>query len=163
MTRTLTIEEIVEGLVRVGGLAPRLGIAFERHEGRMRCVMPIDERHVGAPDVAHGGAVTTLLDMALGVEALERAAARGMATSTVELKVNFLRPARRGATLVTETTVEYEGKSLLVISGRARERDGGRAVALAVGTFNFYEGDVAARLTARGSTQPEDAETGEAP
>lgn len=161
MARTpLSIEEITAALSRVGGLAPRLGIVFERHHGRMRCRMPIDERHVGAPDVAHGGAVMTLLDMALGVDALERAAARGKATSTVELKVNFLRPAKVGTVLVTETTIEYEGKSLLVVSGRARELDSGRAVALAVGTFNFYAGDMAARLTAHGSTQPEDPDRG---
>ncbi len=151
----LTIDEITAALTRVGGLAPRLGIVFERHGGRLRCRMPIDARHVGAPDVAHGGAITTLLDMALGVEALDRAAARGKATSTVELKVNFLRPARVGTILVTETAIEFEGKRLLVVRGRARDAATGEAVALAVGTFNFYEGDMAARLTAHGSTHPE--------
>ena len=58
----LTIDEITAALTRVGGLAPRLGIVFERHGGRLRCRMPIDARHVGAPDVAHGGAITPLLD-----------------------------------------------------------------------------------------------------
>ncbi|EDM77719.1 thioesterase family protein [Plesiocystis pacifica SIR-1] len=133
------VTTVFENLRRMGGLLSTLGIDMERGpDGELRCRMAITQRHSGAPMTAHGGSLTTLLDSALGMRALSHAVPLGLSTSTVELKVNFLRPARVGQTLVTSTTVQSAGRSLLVISGAAEDADTGERVAFAVGTFNLY-------------------------
>jgi uncharacterized protein (TIGR00369 family) len=121
-----------------GGLVTTLGITFEERGDAVTCSMPIEPTHEGAPGISHGGAVMALLDTALGVRALMHSVPMGQGTSTVEMKVNFLRPVRAGSTLVTETTIQSAGKSLLVISGAAFNKETDEQVAFAVGTFNLY-------------------------
>ena len=83
------------------GLLKTLGIELVVGEDNIvTSSMMILERHRGAPGVSHGGAIMALLDSALGFQALGLALERGMSTSTVELKVNFLRPAKIGCRLV---------------------------------------------------------------
>ena len=95
-----------------------------------------------------------LLDTALGMQAMEVALQRGCAASTVEMKVNFLRPAAVGTSLYTRTQVQSEGKSLLVVTGTAFDRDSDAPVAFAVGTFNVYKpARPAERKTPRPDTQ----------
>lgn len=139
----LPFEPVSFVLERMSGLIKALGIQFEPTEQGMRCRMTVDAIHTGAPDIAHGGSVMTLMDTALGVHALAHAAAQDKMTSTVEMKTNFLRPVRVGQTLITETTIQSAGQSLLVVSGHAWAEDTGKRVAFAVGTFNLYEGELA--------------------
>lgn len=138
----MKVEDITNALQSVGGLITGLAIEFEIDGDEVICRMPITHAHVGAPGVAHGGAVSAFLDTALGARALVHAASVGRATSTVELKVNFLRPARLGKTLVTSAVVQSAGRSLLVVSGKAVEADTGKGIAFAVGTFNLYKADL---------------------
>lgn len=111
-------------------------------EGDVDVRMPLDERHGGAPGVAHGGCIATLMDTALGATALTHAIADGRLASTVEMKVNFLKPAPLGNTLLTSATVQAKGKSLIVVSGEAHlateDGDEGHRVAFATATFNLY-------------------------
>ena len=134
----MTLRDILNTLEHHRGLVQTLGISFEVIDAQVTAQMTIDERHVGAPGVSHGGAVMALLDSALGASAMMHSLARGQATSTVELKVNFLRPSRLGQTLVTSTEVQSLGRSLLVLSGAACDAETGEQVAFAVGTFNLY-------------------------
>lgn len=137
------IQKFSKLMESIGGLVPQLGMEYGFEDGTLKCRMQLDQRHQGAPGVAHGGALMALLDSALGGHALMHAYPLHRATSTVEMKVNFLRPARLGTTIVTSTTIQSAGRSLLVISGSAREEDTGKQVAFAVGTFNLYEDDKA--------------------
>jgi len=131
---------IAKALQRGGGLVPTLGIELvEDDSGSPGCRMPIRQELTGSPGIAHGGAVAALLDTALGALAIQRALRRGRVPATVELKTNFLRPVRRGEVLFTRTQLESEGKSLLVISGRAFAEGDDEPVAFAVGTFNLYD------------------------
>ena len=144
----LPLVGVSRALASMSGLIQALGIEFERLPDGLRCRMTVQAVHTGAPDVAHGGALMVLMDTALGVHALAHAAAQGKMTSTVEMKTNFLRPARVGQTLVTDTTVQSAGQSLLVVSGHAVEEASGRRVAFAVGTFNLYAGEIAEQFRA---------------
>ena len=135
----MNVIDIFEQLKRLGGLFQHLGIDFAQDADGLSTRMAISPQLQGSPGVAHGGSVMALMDTALGLEAQHRALARGCAVSTVEMKVNFLRPARLGKTLVTRTEVQSEGKSLLVISGSAVEDGSDAPVAFAVGTFNMYK------------------------
>lgn len=134
----MEFEQLLQVLETMG-LVSTLGISFEGTGEDLYCRMPITERLTGAPNIAHGGSLTALLDTALGVHAARVAYSYGKATSTVELKTNFLRPARLGQTIVTSTSLQFEGKSLLVVTGTATEEESGKKIAYAVGTFNMYE------------------------
>ena len=133
-------------LLPQGGLIQGLGITFQLDDnGTPVASMTIDDRHRGGPGVAHGGALSALMDSALGAHAFVMAASRGQATSTVELKTNFLRPVPLGRTLYTSTSVQSAGRSLLVLAGRAFDESTGKPVAFSVGTFNLYRPGSAGR------------------
>lgn len=130
-------ERILERLRSGSGLIGLFGIEHEVTEAGILFRMPIDERHTGRPGAAHGGAVMTLLDTALGGTALVYAMQRGQTVSTVELKVNFLRPARLGMVLESRAEIQSAGRSLIVLSGHAVDERGER-VAYAAGTFMVF-------------------------
>ena len=79
--------------------------------------------------------------------AIEYALPKNKATSTLEMKVNLLKPAKVGARLRCTAKVVHAGRSHLVIQGEAVDQDG-RVLAIAVGTFNLYPIDDLAKRTA---------------
>lgn len=137
----MSIEGVLAALRDGGGLVPTLGIELEVQEDQVIGSLTLGPEHAGAPGVAHGGTIMALLDSVLGFHALALALEVGRATSTVELKTNFLRPARVGQRLVVRPEVQSRGRSLLVLSGHAEDVDTGERVAFAVGTFNLYAAD----------------------
>lgn len=140
MVRVRDIYSVLKTLPEMGGLISQLGIELGTEKEQIVCRMQIQRRHTGAPGVAHGGALSALIDTALGAQALVHAVGLGKTTSTVELKVNFLRPAKEGQTLVTSSTVQHAGRSLLVVSGLAKDEATGEPVVFGLGTFNLYTG-----------------------
>lgn len=138
MSLEMTIEQILHTLQSREGLIPTLGIQLEVDAGVVIGYLTIGTSHRGSPNAAHGGAVMTLLDTVLGMEAFNHALQQGQRTSTVELKTNFLRPVRIGQRLVVRPELLSKGKSLLVMSGSAIDLDTKERVAFAVGTFNLF-------------------------
>ena len=137
----MTLDAVLDAIQAQDGLLRTLGIELERGEQGVAAAMTIRPLHAGAPGVAHGGAVAALLDTALGFQALALALEVGCATSTVELKTNFLRPVQLGQRLVVRPEVQSRGRSLLVLSGAAEDAETGERVAFAVGTFNLFTAD----------------------
>ncbi|MFT5585990.1 MAG: hypothetical protein ACI9VR_003586 [Cognaticolwellia sp.] len=132
----------------LGGLVATLGMDFElNQDGPSAVTMTITPAMSGSPGISHGGAVMALLDTGLGVAAIEYALPKARATSTLEIKVNLLKPAKVGARLRCTAKVVHAGRSHLVIQGEAVDQDG-RVLAIAVGTFNLYPIDDLARRTA---------------
>lgn len=101
--------------------------------------MTVDERHTSRKGVAHGGSIVGMMDAVLGITALEYAMDRKMLCSTVESKINFLQPALTGDCLEGSATIDFAGKSLIVVS--AYISVGSKKVAKAQGTFNLYPMD----------------------
>ncbi|MEN0062243.1 MAG: PaaI family thioesterase [Myxococcota bacterium] len=134
----MDFEDIVRALRESGGLFQTLEMEGELKDGVVTGRMRIDRKHTGAPGVVHGGAIMALLDTTFGGAALVHALPRNRLVSTVEMKVNFLRPALEGETVVAEATLQSAGKSLLVITGTAKLVSSGEAVAFGVGTFNLF-------------------------
>lgn len=118
---------------------PSFGIKVDTSSEEFPCTMKIEGNRLSVPNLAHGGAISALMDTAMGMLALKTSLERNKAASTVELKVNFLSPAKRGEEIVATSKMVSQGKSLLVISGEAFEKESKRKVAYAVGTFNMYE------------------------
>jgi uncharacterized protein (TIGR00369 family) len=72
----------------------------------------------------HGGIVTTLLDSAMGC-AVHSTLPAGVAYTTLELKVNFVRPVfERSGPMRAEGKVVHRGESIATAEGRLLNRDG---------------------------------------
>jgi uncharacterized protein (TIGR00369 family) len=76
--------------------------------GRARMEMTVDARHANPMGTLHGGVPCTLADSAMGL-AYASTLDDGESFTTLELKINFLRPVWSG-TLVAEGTVVQRGR-----------------------------------------------------
>lgn len=110
--------------------------------GQAEYRMVITEAHLSSPGTAHGGVLAGLLDAVLGAAALTQAFTAGELVSTVEFKINYLRPVHLGDELRAVAQVEHAGKSIVVVSGTIYRQAAGAgeapAVAQGLGTFNRY-------------------------
>lgn len=99
-------------------------------------VFSMDPRaeHTNPLGTVHGGIVTTLLDSAMGC-AVHTTLPPGVMYTTLELKVNFLRPSfGGGARLVAEGTVLHRGGTAVLAEATITEEGTGRKVAHATST-----------------------------
>lgn len=106
-------------------------------QGLVRYRLEIKEKHLATPVAAHGGVVAGLIDGTLGVAALSEVAERQMIVSTVELKVNFLKPVSLGDILIAEGQVLSAGNRLIYAEAKVTNQKD-ILVAKASGTFNVY-------------------------
>ena len=109
--------------------------------GRAEYRMTVAEAHLSSPGTAHGGVLAGLLDAVLGAAALTQAFTAGELVSTIEFKINYLRPVLLGDELRAVAQVEHAGKSIVVVSGTIYRAAGAapeQAVAQGLGTFNRY-------------------------
>lgn len=109
--------------------------------GQAEYRMVIQEAHLSSPGTAHGGVLAGLLDATLGAAALTLAFTAGELVSTIEFKINYLRPVHLGTELLAVAKVEHAGKSIVVVSGTIYQQAAegtGPAVAQGLGTFNRY-------------------------
>jgi len=103
------------------------------HQEPGRAVLELDTRRelLNSWNVAHGGVVMTLADIALAVAARSSdSTAKG--AMTVELKVSFIGPGV--GKLIAEGRCMHSGRSLAFCEGEVRDATG-KLVAKAVGTF----------------------------
>ena len=96
-----------------------------------------EKHHESSPGVMHGGALAGYMDAVLGLAALSRVSGDGFLVSTVELKMNFLRPVKTGDRLKGQGSVMFQGKRLLVSTAVITNQHG-EEVAVGQGTFNTY-------------------------
>ena len=103
-----------------------LGFELEEvDEGRVVFGAHPGEHHYNPIGLVHGGLASTLLDSALGC-AIHSTLPRGATYSTVELKVNFIRPITRDTGRVRcEGIVVHRGAKIATAEGRVvAERTG---------------------------------------
>ena len=100
--------------------------------------MIVLEKHLSSPNTCHGGAIAGLMDSVLGTAALSLAFAEGNLVSTVEFKINIIKPAFLNEELIGEGKTESKGKSLIITSGEIYRKDSSDLVAKGLGTFNIF-------------------------
>lgn len=100
--------------------------------------MIIEDKHLSSPDSCHGGALSAFMDAVLGVSVLCYAVSKDMLCSTVEFKMNFLGPAKKGDVIVGHNIIDFTGKSLVVSSATLINETSGAQIAKGMGTFNLY-------------------------
>jgi len=95
----------------------------EAEEGLVRFELPIEQHHTSPPGSAHGGVLVDVADAAMGC-AYGTLLDEGETWTTVELKVNYLRPAWPGQTVYAEGRVVNAGRTLALTECDVRDGDG---------------------------------------
>ncbi len=98
--------------------------------------LPYDPRLVGNPDTGtlHGGAITALLDTASGI-AVFIALAEPAPLATLDLRIDYLRPAEPGRAVLARATCYQLTRNVAFTRAVAYHDDPDDAIAHAVGTF----------------------------
>ncbi len=119
-------------IVNASGFFQLLGMEFfEAEGGKSRMRMTVGEKHLNPMGIAHGGVYCAALDAAIWFACFS-SLEPGKNMTSVEMKVNYLVPARPGE-IFAEGCAIYRGKSILV--GEASVVDAtGLMFAKAVGT-----------------------------
>lgn len=102
-------------------------------DDRAEVTMEAGDDHLNPGGVVHGGAIATLIDVAMG-RAFGSRIADGESPVTIEMKVNFLEPGRPGQ-LVATAEVLRRGRSFTVVHAEVVQADDGETLAEAMGTF----------------------------
>ncbi|MDF1600499.1 PaaI family thioesterase [Mesorhizobium sp. YIM 152430] len=126
------LRRVVSGEYPAPSIAARINFALvEVGEGRAVFKGMPGARHFNPLGSVHGGWAATVLDSALGCS-IHTLLAKGEGYSTVEMKVNYLRPISEKTGVVTcEGKVVSKGRTLAVSEARLTDANG---KLLAIGT-----------------------------
>jgi uncharacterized protein (TIGR00369 family) len=103
-------------------------------EGRVVFRMAPAEEHLNPLGTIHGGVLTTLLDSAMGC-AVHTTLAAGAMYTTLELKVNFVRPALAGGGVLRAVgTVVHRGSTVALAEAQIIDAETGKLIAHATST-----------------------------
>ncbi len=135
---TITLDaarRFVDALPHSRALGMRL-VAVE--EGRADVHMDWDARLVGDPvtGVIHGGAVSALMDTCAGTAVLT-AGTGAVATATLDLRIDYMRPATPGQTIRATAHVYHATRSVAFVRATATDDDDSLPVAAATGAFTL--------------------------
>ena len=119
------MRKIMTGELPPSGMVHLLNLKLvEVSEGRAVFTVQPDERHYNGLGIAHGGLAATLLDSALGC-AINAMMPAGKIFTTLEMKVNYVRPIRGERGVVRcEGNVIHAGGRVAIAEGRIMDEDG---------------------------------------
>ena len=135
------LQRMLAGEVPAPPVARLVGFTMESIEpGRAVFRLETDERHANPMGTLHGGILCDLADAAMGC-AWGSTLGPGETYTTVELKINYMRPVWR-ATLTAEASVIGGGRTVGLTECRVTDEKG-RLVAHATSTLMTLRGESA--------------------
>lgn len=127
--------------VRKVGHGGALGIDYRDHgEDWAELILPYDERLIGMPEsgIIASGPIISLMDMATSLAIWIRLG-RFRPQATLDLRIDYLRPAVPGRTIVGRGECYHATKSVGFVRGLAHDGDAADPVAHVTGTFMATE------------------------
>lgn len=105
-------------------------------EARAEFRLPYAEKLIGNPEtgVLHGGAISALMDAASGA-AVFQALSRAMAIATLDLRIDYLKPATPGRDVVARAHCYKLTRDIAFVRGVAFHDDEADPIATSAGTF----------------------------
>ncbi len=102
--------------------------------------LPYDERLIGMPagDIIASGPIVSLMDMTTGVAVWVRLG-RFRNQATLDLRVDYLRPARPGTMIVGRAECYAMTRSVAFVRGHAHDGDAADPIAHISATFMFID------------------------
>ena len=119
------MRKVAAGELPTSGMGQLMGFKLvEVGEGHAVFTINPDERHYNGIGIAHGGLAATLLDSAMGC-AINTMMPAGRIFTTLEMKINYVRPMRRETGEVRcEASVIHVGGRAATAEGRIVDREG---------------------------------------
>ena len=129
----MEFQQIMESLPQCQALGIKMA-KFTR--GHCETYLEYDEKLAGDPDtgIIHGGVVTTLMDTAGGASAFSVIKA-GQTVATLDLRIDYLKPAEPGARLHGVTECYKLTKNVAFVRGYAYNTDRNDPIANCTATF----------------------------
>lgn len=113
-----------------------LGVLCNYMEGgRSEIELDLQQRHQNSWDMAHGGVIMTLLDVAMAI-AGRSSDAEGRGVVTIEMKTSFMAPGRGKLTARGQTV--HRTSTMVFCEGEIVDADG-KIVSKASGTFKYIK------------------------
>jgi len=132
------MNKILELYNKTNQFGKLFGMTYEVLEpGNIVYKLKVTQPLLGTPTVIHGGALAGFMDAIIGVAALSITSEKGKAVSTVEFKINYLRPIYLDDELKGLGTVLSEGKRIIVAKGEIYNQNE-ELVAISTATLNAY-------------------------
>lgn len=129
--------QFIEAIPHARALGMRLAAIGQ---GVAEITMPFDRRFVGDPvtGVIHGGAVSALMDTCGGAAVMSHPHAPA-GTATIDLRIDYMRPATPGQTIRAKATCYHVTRTVAFVRATATDDDGERPVATATGAFTVEQ------------------------
>ena len=127
---------------RFAGHGETLGIAYHAHgDDWAELALPYDAKLIGDPGsgVIASGPILALMDMATSVGVWLKLNAF-IAHATLDLRIDYLRPARPGHTVIGRGECYRITRSIAFVRGQAHDGDPADPLANVAGTFMAVEG-----------------------
>ena len=123
----------LDGYVHESAFAKHLDMRVaDPDDGSSTVMMPINPSHLQEAGRVQGGIIVALADYAM-YRAIKLLLKDGEATTTIEIKVNFLAAAEKGELTATAKIISA-GRRLMVGEMEVRDQDG-KLVAQGLGTY----------------------------
>jgi uncharacterized protein (TIGR00369 family) len=112
---------------------------LDRKNSKAETILKIRHDHLSPAGRVHGGVVSAFFDYSFGAAVFTTLGEHDLC-STIELKVNYLKPLVLGDTLQCKVSVVFRGKRLCVLNGFIFKNREKAPVAMATASFNIVVG-----------------------